>query len=467
MKPTIQNISNPENAFKWTLFHVLLGVTTAFVPWLFILFFYAVAYANFKMMKLEARKGRMEFPILLYAYMLSFDILAKLTKSSPFIPVEYSKYTMVALGLYLIWINPRKSERVGWLLLFLLIPSLFFDLSGSRTWADIVNNFFGPAGLAIGVALFGFMRPTPKLINSILRLVWLPMTSIVVCMFIKTPEFDDMNFQLAANVVTTGGVSSNQASTMLGIGMFLSFYSMYSSQKYSGFWLVDCFFLVLFALQGLLSFSRGGMLVGLIAILIVVFTSSASSKPGRSRSGGLRWSSFLYLALGVLFLTFTYKAVDELTGGKLTLRYQGETEGTAAGYAEKDMSRMTSGRSGIWEGDIAIFKSHPFFGGGAGSSGHLRALYDGFYIAPHIELSRLLSEQGLLGLLYFLILMYIGWKSWDSRQYVHSGNLLFILYVIGILTSFHSSMRTFITPYFIAVSAMGINANVKSKKVPR
>lgn len=442
-----------------------IGLIAAYFPYIFILYFYYVLYANFGNIQREARNGRMTLPSLLFTYLISFELLARITKSYPFVPSEYVKYITIALSAYLLILSPRKAEPIGWVMLGLLVPSLFFDMSGQRVWYDIVNNYLAPVGLSLGVALYGAYRPTPELVRKTFRMIWLPLASIVVCMFVKTPDLDNVDFQLKAMSATTGGASSNQASTMLGLGMFLSFYSLYMSEKFSGKKLLDGAFLLLFAYQGLLSFSRGGMVVGVLSIVLVILTSNPSENLNNYKRGKKKGFPLIYMVLGTIFLVAAYMIVDQATGGKLSQRYQGETEGTVGGYAEKDLSRMTSGRSGIVEGDLYIFSEYPILGGGAGSSAYLRAfLEDGMMIAPHIEFTRLLAEQGLLGLIYFIVMLYIGWKSWLARKFLHSGNLLFILYVIGLLTSFHSAMRTFVTPYLIALSSMGLGASMMSKK---
>ncbi|NDC25403.1 MAG: O-antigen ligase domain-containing protein, partial [Proteobacteria bacterium] len=67
--------------------------------------------------------------------------------------------------------------------------------------------------------------------------------------------------------------------------------------------------------------------------------------------------------------------------------------GTASGYAEKDLDKITSGRSDIFIYDIETWLEHPLLGVGAGASPYFRLEKEGVWTAPHIELSRLLAEQ--------------------------------------------------------------------------
>ena len=331
---------------------------------------------------------------------------------------------------------------------------------------DIVSNVFGPIGLALLVSVFGSYLPSQKLIVKSLRLMWLPGVAILINMYLKTPELDSIEVQLRSSRIATGGATSNQASTLLGLGMFLSFFSLYTGQSFSGKRIFDGLLLMLFAFQGLLTFSRGGMLVGLLAIILVVLTTEPSRDNTKAKTTRKRNLSILYLVVAAIFLIGSFLIVDNATGGKLSMRYQGETNATVAGNTEKDFSKISSGRSDIIDEDLAIWSDYPVFGGGAGSSAYLRMLRtQSGYLIPHVEFSRLVAEHGVLGLAYFLLMLFIGWKSWKARTLVNSGNLLFILFLIGFLSSFHSSMRTIVTPLLISLSAMGLRADQIRKRV--
>jgi O-antigen ligase len=294
-----------------------------------------------------------------------------------------------------------------------------------------------------------------------MRVLWFGLLTVLVAVFIRTPDYDSLDFDLEANKSTAGGGSTNQVSTALGFGMFLTFFAIYKRQKFSGYRLADMGIMGLFALQTLLTFSRGGMIGAVIAIATLVGASMLSKqKTSDQKANKKKNLAIVYLAAGVVVLYLAFNVVDNITGGKLTQRYQGETEGTAGGYAEKDLNRMTSGRSGIIEEDLQVWKEFPLFGSGIGASPYLRMKYqagDLFYITPHIEISRLLAEHGLLGLIYFIILIYIGWKIWMRRNRIPSSDVIFALYMLAFISSFHSAMRTFVTPFLLSVCAMSLS----------
>jgi hypothetical protein len=461
LKPTLQNISDPEQALKWTIFHTVLGVTSAFTPWGFILYFYAVLYFNFGASIKALTKGGILLFTLLLGYLQGFEQIAKVSRTFPFVPSEYAKYISIIFTLIALFVNKKQSNGLGIALLVLIMPAIFYDRSGERGWAEVVNHFLSPLAVALGVMLWGGYRPTDQSISRLMRVIWFGLLTVLVAVYIRTPDYDSLDFNLEANRSTAGGGSTNQVSTALGFGMFLTFFALYKRQKFSGYRLLDIGILGLFALQTLLTFSRGGMFGSIIAIATLIGASMLTKQKSADQSANKKKNlAILYLAAGVVILYLVFNIVDNITGGKLTQRYQGETAGTAGGYAEKDLNRMTSGRSGIIEEDLEVWQEYPLLGSGIGASPYLRMKYqtgDLFYITPHIEISRLLAEHGLLGLAYFIILMYLGWRIWVRRNKIPSSDVIFALYILAFISSFHSAMRTFVTPFLLSVCAMSLS----------
>jgi hypothetical protein len=465
LKLKIQSISDPEEGFKWAMVHIVLGVVAAYFKYAFIGFFYFVILQNYKECLSEYKKGSSELFTILVSYLLGFELLNRVVQGSPFIPVEFAKYTGVFIWGYAAYIGRNSFNTLGRLMLIMAVPGILYDASDQVVTADIVNNYLPPVGLAIGVGLWGGIRPTEDVISKSMRLMWMGCVAVLACMVIRTPSYDDLSFGLAANQATTGGTSSNQASTILGLGMFLSFFSFYRNQNFSGRRAFDVMFMMAFALQGLLTFSRGGVMVGAIGIILLLLVpvgASGTNKDGKGKAGNFG-KNLLFLVAGVGFLAASFLIVDKVSGGLLTLRYKGETAGTAGGYSEKSLDKVTSGRSDIFLYDMEIWLDHPILGVGAGASPYFRLEKEGRFVAPHVELSRLLAEQGLLGLCFFLLMLFLGIRIWMRRKVVPQSDLLIALYVIGLTTSFHAAMRTFVTPFFIAFSAMALSAQVKDR----
>lgn len=473
LKLKLSSISDPDEGLKWTIVHVALGLVSAYFKYAFIAYFYLVVFQNYKEGLQQVKSGTLDAVTLLISYLLGFELLNRIVQGSPFIPVEYSKYMTVFVFGYIAYLSRKNFHTIGTALLVMALPGVLYDDSDQVVLADIVNGYLPPVGLAIGVGLWGSIKPTDELITNSMRLLWFGCVAVLTCIVIRTPSYDDLNFSLAASQATSGGTSSNQASTILGLGMFLSFYAFYGGHRFSGKKMLDLVFMMIFALQGLLTFSRGGVLVGVIAIVFLILFPSGSGEKGsgnKNKSSGFG-KNLLFLGMGLGFLLLAFAFVDTLTGGLLTLRYKGETAGTAAGYAEKNLDKITSGRSDIFIYDIETWLEHPILGVGAGASPYFRLEKEGVLTAPHVELSRLLAEQGLFGLLFFILMLYLGFRIWLKRKLVPQSDLLMALYIIGLATSFHAAMRTFVTPFFMTLSAMclspQLNANPKSEEEER
>jgi hypothetical protein len=265
--------------------------------------------------------------------------------------------------------------------------------------------------------------------------------------YIKTPDFDDIAFSLKANFDTTAGHSSNQVSTVLGLGVFLSFYSIFKNLKYSGNRIFDFIILGGFMIQGLLSFSRGGMVVGVLASILLVIISSKNKFQKSNIS-----MSFTVVIL--LFLYGAFELANSITGGNLLLRYKGETQGTLVGSKEKTLDNLVTGRLSIFEGDIELWRNHFLLGVGVGDSKNTRNVMRGE--PPHVELSRLLSEHGFLGLIFSIIWLTLPITIWLEYRNLDSRVILTILLVIAILSTFHAAMRTFVTPLFMILGSLKI-----------
>jgi uncharacterized membrane protein len=82
---------------------------------------------------------------------------------------------------------------------------------------------------------------------------------------------------------------------------------------------------------------------------------------------------------------------------------------------------------------------------------------DFFFITPHIEISRLLAEHGFLGLIYFILIIYLGWQIWIRRNKISNSDVIFALYILAFASSFHSAMRTFVTPFLLSVCAISLS----------
>lgn len=415
---------------------------------------------------LATRKGKSPFVVLaLILYLLSFELLARMAFTSPFIPYEVGKY-LLAAGMIWCIIQYKTYGYIGWVMLVCMIPALFFDLSKEVQTADLIFNLFGPVNVALVAIFFYKQRITQSQFGKIIRLMIYPILGVMSYTFLKTPSFSDVEYVLGGVLDTSGGFGANQVSTLFGLAAFLMFILIINRWKFSGNYLIDIFLLFAFTFQGLLTFSRGGMMgMALGAIVVLLFLRLASSRE-RRKYHLPKIGKFVIPAIFIVALAFI--VVDEVTDGLLSLRYQGETSGTMAGSKEKTFNSVTTGRFEIFEGDLELWKDHVIFGVGAGASRFLRVgMQD---IVSHVELSRLLAEHGLFGFIYFLLLCYFGFGILKSHPNPLIKGVLLSLFLVAIFTSFHAAMRTYVTPALIGLSLLSLSnpiskpSNIKTRK---
>lgn len=438
-------ISGKRNLF-WVLFHALLGLISTITPFALIAWFYFILLSNLNNAIFQLRKGKLLIYIALVAYLISFEMLGRMTKAYPFVPMELSKYLLPIASIVGVMNNNKRSNNV-WLILGLFISiGLLFDYSGERKFTDIVNNYFGILAIFLGLFFLSKQNLSRESIIYLLKVILLAIIPALIYCFIKTPDFDDISFTLNANFETSAGAATNQVSTVFGLGLFISFYFWYKRVVFSGYRIIDILIGIAFLVQGLLTFSRGGMFVAIICILILILKNT----------NNFNFRNILLSVVGMVSVFIVFNLIDDITDGKLLLRYQGETEGTYNYGAEKTLKKMTSGRSLIFEEDLNLWAKYPIFGCGVGASRLMRGGMDGAKVSSHVELSRLLAEHGVVGMVFFMYLINLGIKLWGNIKIDSWRLILFLIYLIAILTSFHSAMRTFVSPLLIALSSIGM-----------
>jgi hypothetical protein len=404
-----------------------------------------------------------ESPFLLISlifYLISFELLARMAQTYPFIPYELGKYLLLVGMIWGIFKYQTFGVQ-GWLMLVCLIPSFFIDVSGQVAQSDIIFNILGPVNVALVVIFFSKKTVTAKQWGHLCRLIIYPILGVLAFTFLKTPDFDKVEFEIGANLDLSGGFGANQVSTLFGLGAFLTFLMLINKYKLSGFFVVDAFILFAFSFQGLLTFSRGGMFGGLIGVIVVLFFIRNPSPIERIRYNIPNIGKFI---LPILFVALmSYVIVDEITGGLLSLRYQGETIGTLEGTKIKSINSITTGRFDIFMGDIQLWSENFLLGVGAGASRFLRSTMNG--TVAHVEMSRLMAEHGLLGLIYFLILCAIGFRLLKSNPNPMFRGMAVAFFIVAVYTTFHAAMRTYVTPVMIGLSLLYVkNPTVKKKK---
>ncbi|MFL6200243.1 MAG: O-antigen ligase family protein [Thermoanaerobaculia bacterium] len=318
-------------------------------------------------------------------YISGAEILWRMTGTGLF--WEFGKYgaTLILLLVFLRLPNHRSTYWGALLYLVLLIPSGLITLQelGPTLAKDAISfNLSGPLSLAVAILFFSSVEAAAVDLELFVFSLLAPTLGVLAVCTYATLTAGGVRFYAESNYVTSGGFGPNQVSALLGLGAVLSLLlALQSVQAWrrAAFVGLTLWFLV----QGVLTFSRGGVINAVICIGFLLIHL-------------VRQPRVRLMALAVLVLfTFLGTAVifprlNAYTGGALQERYS---------------STATGMRQTLMEEELELWKENPVLGVGPGMSKYYRAGLLGMEVASHTEFTRLLSEHGTFGLLALLVLV--------------------------------------------------------------
>ena len=401
---------------------------------------------------------------LFAVFFTSFELFSRMGRS--FLPHEISKYTIVILiSAGLLFTHKRRNSN-GLIILFILLflPSITLIDTSDKLWIQVlVTTILGP--IAIGMSILYFFNYQINKIDiiNISRAFLIPMIAIVAYLFGNGTSITSLSevSSLSSNAELAGNYGPNQVSVMMGAAYGILLFSYFFNYRIIPNKLLEIGLLLATILRGFLTFSRGGVIVPMIAFVLCMVLIIMRS----------REKKYFKKIIPIVFIGISIYGIfalsNLLTNDSLSKRYKGETALTEK-TGEVD---NLSGRDQIMIIDLEIFRDNLLIGVGPGMAKSLRYYY-GFStsVSAHIEFSRILAEHGLLGL--FAIIIYIisflgrksNWKEFPEEHFF----LLFIWW-IGFLTSNHNSLRLGATCIFLGMvfSKITLNPNYFTKKAKK
>ena len=365
------------------------------------------------------------------AYWVGMEILLRMNKGS--LTYESGKYGVILLLLVGIMAEDRSFRFPRQFLVFflLLLPALTvieFE-SATRARKDVLFNLSGPCSLVASAVYFYKREFTQEQLTRLFLFFIMPIFALAVVLFFKTPDLSEVTFTLNSNRSLSGGFGANQVSTVLGLGIFIIGLSLFSGYRITGYRVVDFGLVALFAIRGLLTFSRGGIItaVGALFVAIFIFASKANNPQLIKK---LFVTGLFVVIAGLMLFNYT----NELTGGFLKRRYSNESS------VQGKKRDFTTGRLRILISELEAFGEYPVLGAGVGMGKYFRIKQGKKALASHTEFSRLLAEHGLYGLLALLILLFS-----PLVYYLQSNDLskplVAAFTILCFLTMTHGAMR--------------------------
>ena len=447
------NLSKQHWYIIFLLVHVLIGAVIFFQKsFSTVYFLISIAFFLFHILKTGNKNNE---ALMAAAYMTGAEVFFRMTQAVPI--YEAGKYTVIAfmlIGLFLS--GTSRKSGIYWLYIFLLFPSILVTAINLKIGSDVRNavffNLSGPLCLGLTALYCIDRRLTYKQLSYLTKWLLLPIIAMALYITLGTPDLRESLNSTGANYSATGGFGPNQVSTMLGLGMFAALVQLVVHSKNKILLFTHLFIIGFLLYKGIITFSRGGVLTGLIisAVFLIVYFAGAKTVARR------RMFTYLILLTIVLGVASVYSSFQ--TNGLINKRY---TNRDAAGRLKSD---ITTGRAELLESEISAFYENPLVGVGVGKIKEYREETTGLSAASHNEMSRLLSEHGILGLviLGILIIYPLVYRSKNRRNYLFFSAMLF-----WFLTINHSSMRIAAPGFIYALCLLNIVNDKKKTPVRR
>lgn len=424
------------------LIHAFVGLLLFALP--FVSKIYTLTLFGFGLYFIIKNSNKNNEVLVVSAYVIGVEVLLRMTGGVFF--NEFGKYAiLIFMFLGMIYSGFSKNAYLFWLFLLLLLPSVFLSPVSAGFNVNIRKiiafNISGPVCLAVS-SIYCYQRAiTFDRLKGVITAFCLPLVSIVVYLFLYTPNVRDVITGTQSNFETSGGFGPNQVSTVLGLGIFVFFVQFLLNSKSWLLQMVNGGLVLIFAFRGIVTFSRGGVITGVFMILVLMavlyFKANHNIKP---KIGAIILFSFV-AGLGV----WGYSSIQ--TRGLINKRYANED---ALGRQKKD---RLGGREEIMNQEMEIFIDNPIIGVGVGMSKYKRAEITDREVASHNEITRMLAEHGSLGLLNLMILFFTPLMLFvNNRQ-----NILALPFLaFWLLTINHAAMRLAAPAFVYALSLLKV-----------
>ncbi len=408
---------------------------------------YSTLIVAFGILFIIKSKNKHNEAMLWSAYLVGAEVLFRMSGGTLFYELpKYSVLLFLFLGLFIE--KKKHAISITYLIyiLLLLIGIAFTNIPFTESIRKAVAfNLSGPILLGVSAIYFYKRKITLQKLMDMLFYMLLPIISMLSLLYFKSPDIKDITFNTEANFATSGGFGPNQVATILGLGIFIVTIYLFFKKRIFYVFLIDIFLLIYLIFRGLLTFSRGGILTSFLAIGFFTFFYILATK---DKLKNLIKFATLFVFSGIALLLYT----SNLTGGMLMNRY---TNKNAAGIEKKDIS---TGRVVIFETDLEGFLDHPFFGLGVGGSKYYRLDKLDRYAASHNEVSRLLSEHGMIGVVILFLLIFIPIKNMKNQSNLARA-FLGAFFLFWFLTINHSAMRIAFPGFIYGLSLITLKIN--------
>ncbi len=388
------------------------------------------------------------------AYTVGSEVILRMTGG--YVIYEVGKYSIIAfmlMGLYLSGFS--KNSFPYWIFLLILIPGILVATVTLNLDTNIKKaiafNITGPICLGVSALYCYQRRITLKELDNVMLCMLMPIITTVTYMFLYTPSVKEVITSTQSNFRTSGGFGPNQVATILGLGVFILFTRLIFYSKKKWVILLNLGLLLVVAFRGIVTFSRGGMICS--AVMMVLFFIVLFFVTKRSTKVKLIW---LIVISGFLFAIIWNYSISQ-SNGLIANRYANQD---ARG---REKSSLLTGREEIMSNELEMFLDNPIIGIGVGKGKENRIEDMGEVVASHNEITRMLAEHGVLGVLALFILIITPLALYvNNRQHIY----LLSFFTFWLLTINHAAMRLAAPAFVYALTLLHVYGIERPKFIP-
>lgn len=390
------------------------------------------------------------------AYIASCEVLWRMSRAH--LVWEYAKYAIVFLfviALLAEWRQRNETHQfrtmIPLLIMALLLPASVLTVleRGLVDARDPISFNLSGFFVIIMSALFLWARPVNR--DQAVRILLALMAPVVGITFLAIyytfRSIDTLDFVAASNWITSGSYGPNQVSNMMGLGALAGTMLLLIMTGNRGAKILIFIFSIIMLVQGLLTFSRGGIYSYVLALAFFGFHLMASSRS--------RWRfALLFAVFSVVLIVGIYPLLDDFTGGVLSERFS-DTDTTA--------------RLELAQIDLQVFRENPLFGAGVGKADDYHEAYFGTSMSTHTEFSRLLAEHGTLGIITLLFMVWMLARQYLANQPGLGRAMAAAFAVWSMSIMVHSAMRLAAIPFVFSLALVYwqlMDTNLKAPDSP-
>ena len=444
---------NKNNQFyiKMLLLHFGYGFLIYLMPSLSKIILLGIM-ASFVFIILD-RKNKGNEALMAAAYIAGGEVFFRQTSAVIF--YETGKYAVIIFLLIGMFFKGASSKTIPyWIYLLILFPGVIvasMTISYEAEFRKLIAfNIAGPVCLGVSALYCYYKKIKKEDFQRVLLMLLMPLIAQMTYLYFYTPSMDSVRISLSGNYAATAGFGPNQISTVFGLGCFLICTRLFTI-RHRLINLVDITLLILMGYRAVITFSRGGVITAIICIIsfLVFFYYKQDAK--KMEGTNLR----IIGMVSIFAIIWLISSVE--SSGLIGNRY---TNRDAAGQLKEDIS---TGRVELIQTELTAFYKNPIIGIGVGKGREFREENLGIEINTHNEISRLLSEHGILGIFALAILIFVPVIFWFKFQ----NNFYFLAFVaFWFMTINHSAMRIAL-PAFIYGLALLYIVDEKKNSVHR